>query len=359
MASFGFLGAIGGLGQGLSAVGEDIRKNENADANLGREQALAAWRQQTAQAYKIADEQRAQAPLNRLSAAAQAKAAEDVPLESAPVKTLAPDATLKTGGLSGNYDALVAQARSLPEADRAPYLAQLQQQRDRSQADADAAVVGKTRKRTSDESFGAAMDEAKLKDPQAYIAGKALITSKNQVVPAGSTVIRPDGTVLFDGSAAVDAKEDRRDARQREADLARDARQQVFIEAQEKRAAIINGVRGGISPQERIGYMGLFNAADRQVTGLRKDINELKAKPLYQIAKPGSKEQNELDALDAQLQAAQQERDVFKDLTLKTLGGDVTLRPASADSKPAPASPPASDNRAPKAPRPPLSSFMR
>lgn len=367
MASFGLLGAVGGLGQGLSAVGEDIRRNDNADASAGRQQALEAWKMKTAEAYKISAEQRAQAPLNRLSAAAQAKAGEEVPLESAPVRTLAADNSLKTGGMAGDYDTLVAQAANLPEADRAPYLAQLEQQRGRAQTAADESVVGKTRKRSNDEALDSAMSDARLKDPQAYMAGKSLIGDKTVTVADGATVIDPrTGKVIYSGAGAKDARiqaqEDRRDDREANREEGRDRRQQAYLDAQERLAEkrARGGSSGGdISKEERLRYTNLFTEAGRQMISGQKALSKLRSDTMYSIAKPGDPKYQELEDLKGEIANYKKERGLYGALLAGSgvagapdVDDGSVSTPAAAPAKNTPAPAPASDNR--KAPLPAL-----
>jgi hypothetical protein len=114
------------------------------------------------------------APLNRLSAKAKELSGQEVPVEAAPVTSLSgsdPGLDPETGataGMQGNYADLVARAKSLPIEDQQPYLDQLKRQFGADTETAQAGILGKTRKRTADESLQAAADYAKVNDLSAY-----------------------------------------------------------------------------------------------------------------------------------------------------------------------------------------------
>jgi hypothetical protein len=114
----------------------------------------------------------ADAPLNRIGEKAKEFAGQDVQLEAPPVTELSgnPTEDLKTGGMRGNYEAMVAKAKDLPPEDQKPYLDQIKKQYEADTATAKAGILGQTRKRTADEALDMAVEDAKINDLPGYTA---------------------------------------------------------------------------------------------------------------------------------------------------------------------------------------------
>ncbi len=259
-----FTGSAAEAGAGI--IGSQIATDQATAAANQRSQFdsdLATARAKTIQALKdtsdINAENRAianrDAPLNRISELAKQKLAEQVPVEAKPVTTLSgqdpqlainPEgATSAAQGMSGNYAALRAQAANLPPEDQAPYLAQLERQFAADTQSQQASSPGQTRARTPDEAFNAALEDAKINDPVAYAAGRPLSADKTLTVADGSAIIDPkSGRVIFQNNGKAERQseiEDRKDARARDAEEARDRRQLAALSSAEARAAMSAG----------------------------------------------------------------------------------------------------------------------
>lgn len=173
-------GLIGGVGAALSSdadmrgdrikAGEaealaertDIRKDDFAGKRAEATQILR-------EEYDVRAETRKNEPVNRVAEVARQKMAEQVPDVPAPVTELSGDDDGKTG-MKGNYASLVQRAQGLPEEDRAPYLAQLERQFGQETKTGLINSSGKMRNRTTDEAMKAALDDAKINNPQGYAA---------------------------------------------------------------------------------------------------------------------------------------------------------------------------------------------
>ena len=354
------VGALGGLGK---AASEYADVNQRAWAQQDQARLSADLETQRQQTLLLLQEKIKDAPLERLSARAQEKMAEQVPVTAGQVRNLSGDSGIINGGMTGDYAALVKRADSLPEADRAPYLAQLEQQRTKQQTAADQAAAGKTRSRTSDEAFDAALEDAKINDVAAYRAGKPLAGEKTITVADGATVIDRTGKVLYDGSgtraAREDAREDRRDERMAIQEEGRDRRQSSMLTAQERLAEIRAGAgskSGAVNKEERLRYTSLFNEAGRRMSDATRSLNTLRRDPLYSMAKPGTPQASELEGLQAEIQEYKKERSLYGNLLSGGAGED---DPAEAVRSTAPIKAPATPDNGSRTNRPPLSSFQR
>jgi hypothetical protein len=239
-------GLINAFSQGMSSAGY-------AGGDLYAKQALEDQRSQAEQAKAIAlakfSNQLANEPLNRLSAKAKEYAAQEVPQEAAPVtKASGNDPQLLNGGyvgpadqkptqgMTGTYESLVERAKNLSPDDQQSYLDQLKRQFGADKATAQSQIAGMTRPRTSDEALMAALNDAKVNDPQAYAAGKSMAQDKYINIPDGGTLFdSTSGKAVFSGTGKFDrenAKDDRRDARLDQVEAGRDARQQALLQQQ-------------------------------------------------------------------------------------------------------------------------------
>ncbi|MCY1168271.1 hypothetical protein D9M73_82590 [compost metagenome] len=175
------LGALGGAGKELSNIAEQNTKYWNEQelqtqrSNLETQKAIAVAKA----AQEIKD-----APLNRIGAMAQSKLGEEVPISSTPVTTLSGNDAGASNDESGQrmsgFTGDLAKARSdvmgMTEGpDKVAALAQLDRQVAGDQAEADKGIIGKTRKRTSQEALDAAVDEARVKDLPAVAEYEARI----------------------------------------------------------------------------------------------------------------------------------------------------------------------------------------
>lgn len=248
-------GLFSAVGRGLSAAGYGAGEFYGKSALMDQESALASGR-----AMRLAEFQEAlkNAPRNRLQSLVQREAGVQVPVDAAPVSDLsgaglfgfdgkAPDSS----GFSGDPKALLKEIsgwKDGPDKDRA--MAQLKAQYGADVAVNQAAVAGKTRARTPDEAFDAALSDAKVNDLGAYEVGKPLASDKTITVADGATIIDKNGKVIFSNTGKSDralALEDRKDARAsveneardrraREAEDGRDRRQLQALLAAEARA---------------------------------------------------------------------------------------------------------------------------
>lgn len=162
----------------------------------------------------------ANAPLNRLSQSAQNLAQTPVPMTAAPVTQLSgndPNSAYQSESNPENNTGkgLINMTRAQVQAYKDPdMLAQYDRQMASDNKAAQDAVAGKTRKMTSDEALNAALDKAKLEDPVAYAAGKAIAQDNILKVGEGDTIYdRTTGKVLFSNTSKADrqqAHDDRR-----------------------------------------------------------------------------------------------------------------------------------------------------
>lgn len=174
----------GALAGGGKAVGEIADQN----TKLWDEQSLQTQRADLEQKKAIAVAKAAQeikdAPLNRIGVIAQAKLGEEVPVASTPVKTLTgndagasnDESGQRMTGFTGDVAKARADVMAMPDGpDKVAALAQLDRQVSGDQAEVDKGIVGKTRKRTSQEALDAAVDEARVKDLPAVAAYESQI----------------------------------------------------------------------------------------------------------------------------------------------------------------------------------------
>lgn len=176
------MGALGGIGNALHEQAQAETKSSMARENelaVGQQRSdLELQRQQTMAEFT---NNMKNAPLNRLSAKAKELSGQEVPVQAEPVTSLSgsdPGLDPETGATAGtqeNYADLVALAKSLPVEDQQPYLDQLKRQFGADTETAQAGILGKTRKRTADESLQAAADYAKVNDLSAYADYEARI----------------------------------------------------------------------------------------------------------------------------------------------------------------------------------------
>lgn len=341
-------GMLGGAGEALQKIGAtqmqaDLdRETRMQTATLESE--LALQRARTLEELKV---QLRDAPLNRLSAKAREYAGQEVPQEAAPVTELSgrgtkPDGTpLETPGIIANARAQIAEVQSWPDSnpDKKPILDQLRRQLATDRADAEAAVAGKTRKRTSEEALGAAVEDAKVNDLPAYAAYE-----KDVGKPAREERKLDQQAARDEARAAAAGKEadrkERADARRFEAEMRRLDLQAGSLEAQTRKIdAMIehwersdaNKAEGKGTSQERM--YSIINSANQTI----RQLNDAGA-PRDEKAKQEWMQQK-ADATRVRDRAMARLNNMLED----------------GSTPPAPAPAPA----APTGKRPPLSSFMR
>jgi len=171
------MGILDGFVQGAAEQSTNLLNDEiRSNAAMDKQKALAAYNAELADRRERTlmelRQKMADAPLNRIGAKAKEFAGQDVQLEVPPVTELSgnPTEDLKTGGMRGNYEAMVAKAKDLPPEDQKPYLDQLKKQYEADTATAKAGILGQTRKRTADESLDMAVEDAKINDLPGYTA---------------------------------------------------------------------------------------------------------------------------------------------------------------------------------------------
>jgi len=265
------MGLIDGLRQGASAAGY-------AGGDMyakGYQQDLAAQIQAERDARL---EELKNSGLKRISAGAQAKMNEEVPLEAAPVTRVSgtDDAGEKFG-----FEGDIATQRKAIETIADP----VQRQEAMAQLDKQVAgdtkkglinVAGKTRKRTADEALEAAVSDAKVNDLPAYAdyearVGKPLRDERRIDVSEKKS----------DAAAANSAKESDRkaqaDARKAEIDLRRLDLQQGSLDAQNRRidALIEHWDRSDTAKEEGGGKPGSPDKLGAIVNAMNATIKNL------------------------------------------------------------------------------------
>ncbi len=317
------LGALGGASDAILRGMDADRDQANAEARMRLASSLEMEKAQAIEAIKAA-------PLNRLQTRAQALANEDVPQEAQPVTSLsgvyASEAGPSNGGFSGDIRGIKSSIDALPQGeDKQSAIEQLKRQIMQGQAVNNAATQGMTRKRTADEAFDLALNEAKAGDLQAYMAGKSLSTDKTITIPDGATVIDRSGKVIYSGAEnkaeREREREDRKDARESAKEEARDLRQQRYLDAREKWAELRSG-DGSVSREERLRYTSLFKEAGARMTEVQKTINTLLKDSKYSMAKPGSARAQEIMDLQSQLKTYQEERSMYGRLLSGSQAGE-------------------------------------
>jgi hypothetical protein len=162
------MGLMSGVARGLSAAGY-------AGAELFGKAALDEQRAKLEEekALRVADALEASkvAPMQRFSGLMSAKMNEQVPQEA--------EAVTKTTGegakAAGLQDGLVGMTREQVLAYKDPaMLAQYDKQMGEDKRLAEEKVAGKTRPRNQSEAIKAALNEALMNDPQAYVAGRTI-----------------------------------------------------------------------------------------------------------------------------------------------------------------------------------------
>lgn len=217
MAALGMLlGALSGAGNATANVGRDYQKTADEEAAQRRafDQQMEMERLRTdmnvQQASRIAENQRiaTAAPLNEFSSLVKKYSGEQVPLEAPVLDGLTGSGT--DSGYEGFHgDPAVARANVMKIADpelRALGLRQIDQREAADHAEAASAVEGVTRLRTPEEAAAAALADAKMNNPTAYLAGKALNADKYMTVSS-------DGMVLDTTTGKVIARNDNRNQR--------------------------------------------------------------------------------------------------------------------------------------------------
>jgi hypothetical protein len=242
--------AIGGFLDGAGQGAADANMVQmRADVEMEKQKAIEQFRDDLKNA-----------PLNRISASAQQFAQQDVPVTPAPVTSLSADSAKKVGlddGLQGDSQTLagiLSKARNAlsdptttPEqkADAQGMIDQIGKQSGaQAQINADA-VAGKTRKPTNDEALNSALNDAKINDPVAYQAGRAIAQDNTVNVPEGAMVWdRTTGKVLVQNTGKADRQQAHDDARADIESAKIDSREKI---AQAKIEAAIKSAGGGNS----------------------------------------------------------------------------------------------------------------
>lgn len=242
-------GAIGGVGDAGQQITQQnaalMDKQDVMNQQLSNEQTLSQQRSdleiQKAKAIAQANAEISSAPLNRLGASAKTLMQKDIPVEAHPVTSLTQDSATASGlqsGIQGSPEVVngfAASAKKIlqdpkasdeDKADAQGILDQISKQV-QSQSDINAeSVSGKTRNMTNDEALTAALSNAKVNDPAAYIAGKQLVEDKYINVADGGTLFdKTSGKVVFQNN--------NKDERARERDEAADERLDKRLRSQE------------------------------------------------------------------------------------------------------------------------------
>lgn len=225
-------GLAAGLGEGLMATGrlfgEQALNEQRASLELEKQKALEIFKR----------EQDA-APLNRFGIVARSRAQEEVPVTADPIVK-----TTRAGAEAiGLKDGLQGMTREQVLAYKDPeMLAQFDAQLAADNKIAQDAVAGKTRPRTSNEAFDAALEDVKINDPEAYVAGKKLVGEKTIKVGPNETILSSDGEVLFSNTKGEELRlkvEEAKDRRQQETEDRRDQRHRESLELQERKLEIL------------------------------------------------------------------------------------------------------------------------
>jgi len=216
MAGLGMLLAgLSGAGNATANVGRDYQRTADEEAAQRRafDQQLAMEQMRSdmnvQQAARIAENQRdlAAQPLNKFSSLVKKYAGEEVPME-APVMAGLSGAGLPSGNEGFHGDPAAARAAVMQLADpemRALGLKQIEQQEAADKAEAAGAVEGVTRVRTPEEAMAAALADAKMNDPTAYMAGKQLSADKYLTVSGDGAVIdTTTNKVIYQNAAKND-----------------------------------------------------------------------------------------------------------------------------------------------------------
>jgi len=200
------MGLMDGIARGASAAGY-------AAGDMYGKMSLEDQRAELLRERDQRLEELKNAPLKRISAGAQAKMAEEVPVEAAPVTAVS--GTNEAGEKFGFEGDIATQRKAIESiADpkmRAEALAQLEGQVATDTKQGLINVAGKTRKRTSDEALAAAVDDAKVNDLPAYAdyearVGKPLrderridVTEKKSEAAAANAAKEGDRKAKADG----------------------------------------------------------------------------------------------------------------------------------------------------------------
>lgn len=353
-------GALGGGAQAISEIGDanlkarELEEREARAAATTRENALYSHRLSMERFAAEAD--RKLAPYKRLSGMLDQQAGVEVPVDAASVTRLSGAGTaadgkpLTQGGFQGDLNEVRAMIERMPDGpDKKAAQAQLVNQLAADTEAAKGLVSGKMRKRTADEVFDAAMNQAKTSDIEAYLAGLPAQKDKFTNVSPGATVLDSKGNVVFDGSAAIERKAAIDLEKQRIAEEGRDRRADARLDAMLAKASKASG---GDGVKETLSFL----------EGSRKLIAEeaLRLNQVYtaQIKDASPKERRVIDA-DFEVKRAEiakRYRQVDGDFAaLRTRLGLSAL--PTPDPVPSTVTP---DNRTPApANRPPLSSFMK
>jgi hypothetical protein len=209
------LSGISAAGNSAAGVARDYQRDTDAELAAQRqaERAAAMERLRTdmnvEQAARIAENQRtaAEAPARSFSALVKKYAGEE--------QSVIPDAVTELSGagtdsglpgLHGDVEKMRSQIMAIQDPEiRALGLKQLDQQLAADEMTAAKAAEGMTTRRTPEEATAAALSDAKMNDPTAYMAGKAMNQDKYLQVTAGGAVIdTTSGKVIFNNSAMMD-----------------------------------------------------------------------------------------------------------------------------------------------------------
>lgn len=171
------MGALGGMGEQAANVGSTLLKSELDREARVQASDLETMRQKTLKEF---EQSQKDAPLNRMQGIIGRVAAEEVPQEAKRVTELpgydpAKDAS-GPAKFRGDVAEIVQSVQALPDGpDKTAAMAQLKAQYGEQVAQAEAAVSGKTRKRTDAEIRSAATSIARQEDLPALAAYETAI----------------------------------------------------------------------------------------------------------------------------------------------------------------------------------------
>lgn len=236
-------GALAGLGEQMANIGARQMQGDidlqNRSALQSQESDLATQR---AKALELFKRDLAEAPMRRLSQKAGEYAKEDVPESARPADSLSGNLALNPGemgppdkGFVGDLSVVRNAIATMPDGpDKQRAIAQYRSQFQADQADAQNAVVGKTRRRTSDEALAAAVNDAKANDLPAFAQyekelGKPARDERRVAVQEQ----REDNRAA--ASAASEARKAEQEARRYEVDMKRLDLQAGSLEANNRK----------------------------------------------------------------------------------------------------------------------------
>lgn len=300
----GMLGALAGLGKGLSMIGEDglktIQRNEEAAASEERQKRVAEWQAKMNQEYKIQDEERA----------VERKRGEERQLSEADDKATTRAKELGTARRMDDFKAKLGQTDAT-EAELQEAFKQYDNKAVQAGDKVDTQFMDKRRADAAGDYVKAARETGNT----------GLLSQAKQSM---------DFAVKQDDADAKTAREERKaeetERRNREAERQRDEREGRRDERENRRLDIYASKGGGSSgngrtdPTYRLALTTQLNAANKDVTELRKTLDAFDANMLNKTSQDPAVIQKRTD-LKQELSDAVETKKMLLD-QFKTLGED-------------------------------------